>query len=289
MPTRGAAVATLGMSPRVSRGDTEASSARGLDVLGFGKGSERQRGRAMGRSGPKGTGNVQLHMSGPRKVYVGRTMTYKLHVINAGDGDAVDTVVEDVPPQGVSVESISEGGVKEGDRIVWNLGTLKPRESRQLSVKVRGETMTELSNHATVRASGMTPVTTSAKTEVFGIPAILLQVGDADDDDPAQLGNAVRYTITASNQGTIAGRDIVIRCLLEEAQVFVSATGATEATAVGNIITFAPVASLAPEGKASWQVTVRAAKPGDIRFQVEMTEAQLTRPVTENEATTQYE
>lgn len=237
----------------------------------------------------RGTGHVEIEIEGPRKVYLGRVATYALNVTNTGDGDATDTVVEDTPPTGVSVMSISDGGQREGDKIIWRLGTLKPSESRKLEVQVRGDQPAELSNRASVSAAGMEPVEAQKAIEVFGIPAILLEVGDADDDDPAQVGQAVRYTIVASNQGTIAGRDIVIRCMLEDEQAYVAADGATPAKVLDQVIQFEPLASLKPGGKASWQVTIRAAKPGDVRFRVEMTEAQLTRPVSETEATTQYE
>ena len=45
---------------------------------------------------------------------------------------------------------------------------------------------------------------------------------------------------------------------------------------------------LQPGARAEWQVVVKAVKAGDVRFKVEMTSDQLSRPVEETEATNLY-
>ena len=46
---------------------------------------------------------------------------------------------------------------------------------------------------------------------------------------------------------------------------------------------------MAPGEKATWTVTVKALKAGDVRFKTKMTSDQLGRPVEETEATNLYE
>ena len=58
---------------------------------------------------------------------------------------------------------------------------------------------------------------------------------------------------------------------------------------MGNTVTFQPLPSLAPKAKATWRVTVKALKAGDVRFTAVMNTDQLTRPVQETEATHLYE
>jgi len=81
---------------------------------------------------------------------------------------------------------------------------------------------------------------------------------------------------------------VTITCTLEDSQQHVSSGGATNAVVEGQVVKFAPLPELAPKAKATWKVTVKALKKGDVRFSVTMTEAQLTRPVSENESTNQY-
>jgi hypothetical protein len=95
--------------------------------------------------------------------------------------------------------------------------------------------------------------------------------------------------ITATNQGSAPDTNIKIICTLEDSEQYVSSSGATTGIAAGNTITFAPLPSLAPKAQATWRVTVKAVKAGDVRFTTVMTTDQLTRPVQETEATNLYQ
>jgi uncharacterized repeat protein (TIGR01451 family) len=130
-------------------------------------------------------------------------------------------------------------------------------------------------------------VTDTCQSEVTGIPAILLEVVDVSD--PVKVGENETYVITVTNQGTAADTNIKIKCMLEPNQQFVSAGGATNGTASGNTITFAPVPSLGPKERATFRVVVKNVKAGDVRFKATMNSDQLTRDVEETEATNVYE
>ena len=110
-----------------------------------------------------------------------------------------------------------------------------------------------------------------------------------DITDPVEVGQQTTYVITVTNQGSAADTNIRIVTKLPAEQSFVTATGATNATANGKTITFAPLGSLAPGASTSWRVTVRADSAADSRFSVEMTSDNLTSPVNETEATNLYE
>ena len=104
-----------------------------------------------------------------------------------------------------------------------------------------------------------------------------------------EIGNDTTYVITATNQGSMADTNIKIVCTLEENEQYVSSSGASRGRVEGNKVVFQPLASLAPKAKAQWQVVVKAVKPGDVRFMVNMNSDQLTRPVEETESTNLYE
>ncbi len=232
---------------------------------------------------------LDLAMNCPGKVYGGQQITYRLAVSNTGDAACNNTVVEATIPDGTSFASATEGGQASGGKVRWVLSTVAPGGSKEMSFTV-GVGLTALgpkTSDATATCVCADPVDASCTTTVAGIPAILLEVVDAED--PIAVGNDVTYVITATNQGSLADTNIIIVCQLEDEMQFVSAAGDTTGSADGSTVTFGPLPSLAPKAKATWRVTVKAASAGDVRFSVEMNTDQLTRPVNETEATNFYE
>ncbi len=55
-----------------------------------------------------------------------------------------------------------------------------------------------------------------------------------------------------------------------------------------NTITFNPLAKLSPKQVASWELRIKAAKVGDVRFRIKLESDQMKRSVDETEATTFY-
>ena len=108
-------------------------------------------------------------------------------------------------------------------------------------------------------------------------------------EDPIELGEHETYVITTTNQGTTVGTNISVVCTLEDNVEYSSSSGPTTASVQGNTVTFMPLARLEAKASATWHVMVKAKKPGDVRFQVSINSDQLSRPVTETEATELYE
>ena len=55
------------------------------------------------------------------------------------------------------------------------------------------------------------------------------------------------------------------------------------------MVTFAPLARLAPQAKAEYRVIVKGTKAGDVRFKVDLISDQMTSPASETESTHIYE
>lgn len=232
---------------------------------------------------------LTIKKTGPAKVFVGRKVAYEIEVANTGDGEARQTVVVDAVPAGTKVLAATEGAVAAPDRVTWNLGTLKPKESRKVVLEVQPLGMGELTNAVTASAACATNVQASVKTSVQGIPALLLEV--VDSPDPIEINGEVVYTIEVTNQGSATATNIKISAILEESMQYVAATGPTAGTLDGGsrTLTFQPLATLAPKAKTTWSVRVKALKPGDVRFKTVMIADQLQRTVEETEATNFYQ
>ena len=164
---------------------------------------------------------------------------------------------------------------------------LAPGETRDVTMKLLLEEPGTLFTMATAKAFCSETASDSCRTELEGIPAVLLEV--IDISDPIELGEMETYIITVTNQGTAEDTNIVISALLEDTMEYVSSSGPTKATVDGNKIVFEPLATLATEGQASWKVNVKAIGVGDVRFRATMDTDQLGRVVLETEATNFYQ
>ncbi|OGV69033.1 MAG: hypothetical protein A3K19_06260 [Lentisphaerae bacterium RIFOXYB12_FULL_65_16] len=227
---------------------------------------------------------VDITKTCPELRYLGRNVTFEITVTNRGDGPALNVVVSDAVTGGVQFVNADNDGVRDGSNIVWHLGTLDAGKTRVLKTTMRCDQIGKVSNSATVTYCA--EATTSCSFDVKGIPAILLEC--VDDPDPTEVGGELTYTITVLNQGSAVDTNIGINCTLPPEEEYVSSTGPTEAKVVGKAVTFAPVPSLAPQATAVFRLRVKGLAAGDVRFKVELTSDQLTRPVMETESTHIY-
>lgn len=228
---------------------------------------------------------LALSKSGPGKRFLGRPATFQLTARNDGDAPAVEAVLVDVLPAGMSVVEASDGGRFDGGRVSWNLGTIAVGDSKTVNVTVTPRQKGTFENTATVGAY-CSDATASAPLVVEGIPAVLLEV--IDIDDPIELDTNETYEIKVINQGSADGTNIVIECVVPAEQVFVSAQGPTQGRTEGDRVVFAPLPILAPKAEAVYRVIVKGTQEGDVRFKVNLTSDQLERPVEETESTHIY-
>lgn len=217
----------------------------------------------------------------------GRSITYTYNVTNTGDAPAANTMVETSVPTGTSFASATDGGAAQGSAVVWNLGTLAPKASKKVSMTVTPTALGTVTNSATARAVCAAPVSANCKTEVRGVPGVLLEV--VDDPDPIVVGQTSTYTIRVTNQGQIDITNIKVKLECEDTASIVSNSGATAGTTADRTVTFAPVARLGSKQVATWTVVLKAGKADDHRLKVEMTCDQIKSPVNETESTTFFE
>ncbi len=227
---------------------------------------------------------LKVVKTGPAMRYTGRPGTYEIVVSNTGDGEARNTVLTDTIPATTTLVS-AEGANVTGNSVAWALGTIKPGESKKVALTLKFNEVGAVRNVATATAYCAT-ASASAATEVKGIAAILLECVDLSD--PIEVGANVTYEITVTNQGSSVGTNIVINCTLPDEQEFVSAVSQVKETVTGKDISFAPLPTLAPQGKAVYKVTVKCIKAGDVRFTVSLKSDQMDTPSGETESTHIY-
>jgi len=236
-------------------------------------------------SAPVGSPMVEITKRCPNLRYLGRDATFEIVVSNKGNAAANNVVVTDMLPPNAQFVNADGGGQRQGDRVVWNVGTLDAGKMMTFHVTVKCNQIGTVRN--TARVAYCVVAEAACEVPVRGIPAMLLEC--VDSPDPVEVGAETTYTIYAANQGSQTATNIVIECIIPPELEFISAGGATAGSHSGKTVRFAPLPSLAPKSRATYTVTARGIKSGDSRFAVAMTSDQLTTPVNETESTNVYE
>lgn len=216
---------------------------------------------------------------------------FQITVSNTGDAEAVNVVVDDAIPAGMTFRSATDGGVSNGSTVTWNLGSIAPGASRSVSVSMAGNAIGTYTNTATARANCCEPVSASVPVKYEGVPAILLEV--VDSPDGLKIGDITTYTIDITNQGTANDTNIRIVCTLPAEMEFVDADGHADTThqVSGKTVTFAPIPVITPGQQVQHRVICKAVGTGDIRFKTSLLSDLSTRsgvPVEETESTNIY-
>ena len=230
---------------------------------------------------------LAVQKTGPDRQYIGRPVTYQITVTNKSSVAARNAVIEDMIPDGVNAVRGTAGAKLLGPKLVWELGTLEPGTSETVRISFTPTKAGTLINSATASAYCAEAVTSTVRTTVTGIPAILMEV--ADVEDPIRVGERGTYVIRVKNQGSAPATNIRIACILEDYVRYVSSAGATAGSIEGQTIRFFPLGTLAPQADVAWRVVVEAVRPGDMRFKVIMNMDELSRPVEETESTHLYD
>jgi uncharacterized repeat protein (TIGR01451 family) len=228
---------------------------------------------------------LEVDKSGPAMRYVGRNATFEITVTNTGDAPARGTVLTDPVPVGTTFVSANNNGQFADGTVTWNLGTIEPGASRNVALTVKCSQRGAFRNTATAKAY-CTEASDSAPLSVEGVAAILLEVIDVDD--PIEVGANETYVITVTNQGSAEDTNIVITCTLPAEMEYVSSDGPTRATLTGNVLRFAPVASLAPKAKLVYRVITKGIAEGDLRFRTVLDSDVISPAVEETESTHVY-
>jgi hypothetical protein len=229
---------------------------------------------------------LSLACTAPNRAPVGRPVTVKVFVSNVGDRAEPALFVTMTPPPELATSATEPNAKMSEGRLTWVLPELPPGATN--AVTLTFSSAAPLVQAFDVAASGICapPVDARCFAEVTGVPAILLEVIDLED--PIEVNGQVVYEIRVTNQGSSTDKDIRLRCSLDESQELISASGATEFRAEGRQVESEPLARLDPKQTATWRVSCRPVAAADARFKVQLTSAEIDRPVEETESTRHY-
>jgi hypothetical protein len=173
-----------------------------------------------------------------------------------------------------------------GRSVEWFLGQLEPGTTTAVQVKLLATELGEQVHRVTAEAERGVQAEAQTITQVEGIAALLLKVVDVDD--PIEVGSETMYEIRIDNQGTKAAADVQVVVEIPEGMEPLAATGPTTFQTKDRQIVFAPIPRVGPRADAVYRVTVRGAKPGDLRFRAWLKGGELSTPVLKEESTRVY-
>jgi uncharacterized repeat protein (TIGR01451 family) len=230
---------------------------------------------------------LAITKTGPKARYVDRPAIWEITVNNPGAVPLANVIVRDQLPPELAFTSASDGGQPVQGAVVWNLGTLQPRDQKVVHVTTRCLRIApRVVNVAVATADPGLQVQAEAPVEIRGLPAFRLEV--VDTDDPVEVGSRTTYRIDVTNQGSLPGNQIEIMALVPAEMKIINVNGPSTPRIEGQRITFAPVDSLAPQQMLRYTVEVEALRPGDVRFRAELRSSTLSGPVIEEESTNVY-
>jgi uncharacterized repeat protein (TIGR01451 family) len=213
----------------------------------------------------------------------------RLEVVNPGQAPATNVTLADVLPAGLDFLAAGEGGAyRTATRTVqWSLGTLAPGASRAVALRLLARTPGDWVNAAVAHADHGLDAKAAAAVHVEGIPALMLKAVDLDD--PVEVGAETSYEIRVANQGTGACHNVQVQATLPDGMAVLDAQGPAAHRIQGQQVTFDAVPDLAARAEAVFHVRVRAVRRGDWRLKVNLTCAELQRPVYAEESTCVYD
>ncbi len=230
---------------------------------------------------------LNIKAKGPEKLFLAKDAVYEIEVQNTGDAVAAGVLVTAKVPAEMSFVNASNGGTFRDGVVTWNIGTMDVQKVVTLSLTYKGVSNGAVQSEAKAKGTCCQEVSASVKTDVRGLPALLLE--SSDEQDPIAVGNVEKFRVTVTNQGTAPGNNIVLKVNFEKNFDYVSATGPTQAKAESaKVVEFAPLASLDPKQKATWEIRAEAVEEGDHRFGVSVKSDALGRSVEKTESTRVY-
>lgn len=166
---------------------------------------------------------------------VGDAVSFTLRVANAGPDSATRVRVADRLPAGLSfVSSTATQGTYAAGSGEWNVGTVASGASATLTLVARVDGATVVTNIAEIAGSeqfdpnsqpGNANASENDQASVTLVPQSAdLAVAKSVDRPNPNVGETVRFRLTASNAGPTAATGVVVQDLLPAGLTFVSAT-----------------------------------------------------------------
>jgi uncharacterized repeat protein (TIGR01451 family) len=223
---------------------------------------------------------IELVKQGPREQFLSRSAQYRMIVSNTGDTPLTNVTLTDNGASGTTFAS-AEGGSINGNRAIWNIGTLQPGEHKTFTASLSGTAAGNLCNRATVTSAEGVTQTAEACTLWRGVSALLLET--LDNPDPIQVGENTTYTVRVTNQGT--ADDTNIKMVVEFTAEIDPVSASNGGVINGKTVTFPPFPRLHAKEMFEYTIVGKGVRVGDARTKFTRTSDGIPAPTLSEEST----
>ena len=198
-------------------------------------------------TGDKATSGMLIEKVAPAEVSAGQTFTYSIVVTNLTKVSLQDVTVTDKLPDDYKLDSADPRAEVSSGQLIWNLGTLAPREARKITVTGSGSKVGTLTNCVT----GSYALAACVATNVTQ-PALKLE--KTVSPDTALKCDPITELLTVTNNGTGVSRNVKI----------VDQLPAGLTTADGKQAIEIMVGDLSPGAAKSFKTALKATQTGKL-------------------------
>jgi uncharacterized repeat protein (TIGR01451 family) len=153
---------------------------------------------------------VSIEHTAPKQVLIGETVRLGITISNPGTGAATGVIVEEDVPEGLTHVA--------GSELEYEIGTLRPSETRQLELQLTADKPGLIENMVTVRGEGNLLAQHKVQIEVIA-PQLEVAVSGPKK---RYLERQATYTLSIANPGTAAARSVELAAFLPKGMKFFS-------------------------------------------------------------------
>ncbi|MBI3838693.1 MAG: DUF11 domain-containing protein [Planctomycetia bacterium] len=198
---------------------------------------------------------LNMELTGPAKVMKGEEVKLKIKIANPGTGAATGVVLNETVPQGLTHPA--------GSELEFELGTLRPGESRELELSLMAAAAGPVTNIVSAQAEANLQAEARADLEVI---APDLQVSMAGPKKRYLERNAT-YNLSVSNPGTATAKDIELVAVLPRELKFVEANNGGQFDAATHSVYWS-LEELPPQETGTVTLTTLPLQPGETKLLV---------------------
>jgi uncharacterized repeat protein (TIGR01451 family) len=200
--------------------------------------------------------DLTLQVTSAKQVMIGHDVQLSIKVSNPGTGPATGVVIEEHVPPGLKHAA--------GAELEFEVGTLKPGETRELELTLSAAQAGRVVNQLVVRADGNLQQQEKCELEVIA-PALAVKM-----DGPAKryLERQATYEVSVSNPGTAPAKDIELVTRLPKGLKFVKANNAGHYDPQAHAVVWS-LEELPPEETGTVLLTAIPVEPGEQMLRAE--------------------
>ncbi len=231
---------------------------------------------------------LTLAARGPAHRFLDRQATYAIQVANPGTAAAQNVELVGYLPKGMKYVTSDQQGQYDPQThaVYWSLEELPAGAKGEIHVSVLPLEAGDLKLRVDGKADLGLSQSVEQKIRVEGTAELAFTVKDSAD--PIELGSDTTYEVQIQNLGSKADSNIQLIAQLPPGLEPTTGSGPTQATIQGQVISFAPLAGLAPDEQAVFSIHARGKAVGAYVIRVQLRSDELQVPVTKEEGTRVY-